>query len=126
MSRCVVVEQEAENLTALRDAKKVLDQGKVLTIFPEGHISPDGNLQAGQQGVAWLARRTGALVVPVWVGGTREVLTKGAKRLHHSKIRMRTGDPLSIADYPPGREGIELFTEAVMAAIAKLGAASTR
>jgi 1-acyl-sn-glycerol-3-phosphate acyltransferase len=126
MSRCVVVEEDAENLTALRDAKKVLDQGKVLTIFPEGHISPDGNLQAGQQGVAWLARRTGALVVPVWVGGTREVLTKGAKRLHHSKIRMRTGDPLSIADYPPGREGIELFTEAVMAAIAKLGAASTR
>ena len=122
MSRCVVVEEDADNLTALRDAKKVLDQGKVLTIFPEGHISPDGTLQAGQQGVAWLARRTGAPVVPVWVGGTREVLTKGVKRLRHARLAMRTGKPLSIADYPAGREGIELFTEAVMTAIARLGA----
>ena len=87
---------------------EVLGRGEVVGIFPEGSRSPDGRLGEAQEGAALLAKRSGAPVVPVWVGGTREVLTKGVKRLRHARIRMRTGEPLSISDYPDGREGIEL------------------
>lgn len=121
MSRVVVVEDERDNRAALRAAKTILDAGKPLVIFPEGHISPDGELKAGQPGVAWLAHKTGAPVIPVHVGGTREALAKGDKRLHLSRVTIRTGEPLRIDDFPEGREGQVAFTQAVMDAIAGLG-----
>lgn len=121
-ARCIVVEDGGDNRTALREGKKILEAGQVLVIFPEGHISPDGELKQGEQGVAWLARKTGAPVMPVWVGGTREAHRKGEWRLRSSRITVRTGELMRIDDYPAGRPGTEAFTDDLMDAIAALGA----
>lgn len=126
MSRCIIVDSERDNRSTLRAAKEVLEAGGVLGIFPEGHISDDGEQQAGQPGVAWLARRTGAPVYPVHIGGTREALKKHDKRLHVSHVTLRVGEPLSIADFPDTREGAEAFTLALMAAIRELGSRAAR
>jgi 1-acyl-sn-glycerol-3-phosphate acyltransferase len=121
MARCIVVEDERDNRATLRAAKAVLDHGLALGIFPEGHISPDGALQPARPGIAWLARKTGAPVVPVHLGGTREALPRGARMLRPARIEARMGAALSIADYGDGRAGEEAFTRDVMAAIARLG-----
>ncbi len=126
IARCIVVDEDGDNRGALREGKRILDAGQVLVIFPEGHISPDGELQPGEQGVAWLARKAGVSVMPVWVGGTREAHRKGEWRLRPSRVTVRTGELMSTDDYPPGREGTEAFTADIMAAIAALGATDSR
>ena len=52
---------------------EVLEDGQALGIYPEGTRSPDGRLYKFRTGVARLALRSGAPVVPVGLIGTREV-----------------------------------------------------
>ncbi|HEX5009536.1 MAG TPA: lysophospholipid acyltransferase family protein [Planctomycetota bacterium] len=122
MSRCIVVDDEKpDNRKALRDSLESLEAGQVVAIFPEGHISPDGSLQPAQPGMGWLARKSGAPVYPVWLGGTREVLTKGERRLRPSHVVVRMGAPHRAADFGDGRDAGSALTEAVMTDIARLG-----
>jgi 1-acyl-sn-glycerol-3-phosphate acyltransferase len=58
------------SMSALDAAAGVLDSGKFFGIFPEGTRSRNGNLHKGHTGVARLALRTGAPVIPVGVVGT--------------------------------------------------------
>lgn len=120
VTRCIPVEGEGDNRRALREGQDVLDAGRPLCIFPEGTITADGELGVGQPGVAWLARRTGAPVIPVWIGGTREALRKGSSRLRFHQITLITGKPIHISDFAPGRAGSDAFTQAVMDGIAAL------
>ncbi len=124
-SRCIPVDEESGNRSALRGAREVLDAGHVLAIFPEGHISPDGELQPGQPGVAWLARKTGAQVVPMHIGGTREALQRDPWALRASRVTVRAGEPLSIGDFADGREGNARFTDVLMERIAALDPAAS-
>ena len=57
--------------TAVKDCLRVLRDGGVVGIFPEG-ARGDGELRRFHGGVAYLAMVTGAPVVPVAVFGTRE------------------------------------------------------
>lgn len=122
LERCIPVDDTRDNRGALRAGKAVLDAGRVLGIFPEGRISRDGRLQRGQPGVAWLAQRTGAPVVPLYIGGTREALpTLALHRLRLHRITLRMGAPLHAHEFPPGRLGQEALSDALMDAIAELG-----
>ncbi len=126
MSRCIPVETGAENRRALRLGKRVLDAGKALAIFPEGTISPDGEQQPAQPGMAWLARMSGAPVVPIHIGGTREVLLKGSARLRSGVITIRSGASRLRSEFPAGRGADEAFSSAIMADIDALGRAPAR
>jgi 1-acyl-sn-glycerol-3-phosphate acyltransferase len=119
--RCIVVDDDSDNRSALRQARQVLERGEVVGIFPEGHISPDGLLQPAQPGIAWLARKSAAPVFPVHLGGTREALCKGSRRLRLARLSVSMGDPLRVEAWAEGRSGNEAFTEAIMDAIAALG-----
>ena len=122
MSRCIVVDDEKpDNRKALRDSLESLEAGQVVAIFPEGHISPDGALRAAQPGMGWLARKSGAPVFPVWLGGTREVLAKGERRLRSSHVTVRMGAPRRAADFGGSRDAGAALTEAIMKDIARLG-----
>lgn len=59
---------------ALRRALGALSAGRVVGIFPEGPNSVRGRLEAGLHGVALLALRSGAPVVPAGIRGTYEAL----------------------------------------------------
>ncbi len=50
---------------AIRQALALLEAGKVLGMFPEGTRSRSGQLQQAQTGIAFLAKRGGAAVVPM-------------------------------------------------------------
>ncbi|MFV1989293.1 MAG: lysophospholipid acyltransferase family protein [Acidimicrobiales bacterium] len=56
--------------SALDAAAGVLEDGRFFGIFPEGTRSRNGKLHKGHTGVARLAMRTGAPVIPVGVVGT--------------------------------------------------------
>jgi 1-acyl-sn-glycerol-3-phosphate acyltransferase len=96
------VDRDASDVEAYRLAKRILDEGHVLFVFPEGTRSHDGRLQAAKDGAAVLALRTGAPIVPVGITGSYERWPRG-QRLPHpgGRVTVRVGDPFRVADMLP-------------------------
>jgi 1-acyl-sn-glycerol-3-phosphate acyltransferase len=67
-----------QSLEALDTAAGVLERGEVFGIFPEGTRSRDGLLHKGRTGMARLALRTGAPIIPVGLIGTDLIQPPGA------------------------------------------------
>ena len=86
-----------------RAAKRVLDEGELFGIYPEGTRSHDGRLYRGKTGVARLALETGVPVIPVAVVGTDVVAPPGKKFGTFTRPYVRFGKPLDFSRY----EGLE-------------------
>jgi len=78
---------------------RLLREGKLLGIYPEGTRSPDGRLYKGKTGVARMALEANVPVIPVAMVGTDKVNPIGSKiwRPHHVEIRF--GAPLDFSRY---------------------------
>lgn len=104
------------DMTAIRTAKKVVKDGKVLALFPEGTRSHDGKLLKFKGGVIYIASVTGEDVVPVCI-----TYQNGGK--FRSRILIRYGEVI------PNREileGKKKDTESMHQAAAKLQAVVQR
>ena len=85
---------------ALASATDVLEHGGTFGIYPEGTRTRDGYLHRGHTGVARLALRTGAPIVPVGMVGTDEIQATDAKLPRFfRKVTIRFGDPIPLAHY---------------------------
>ncbi|SNR34202.1 lysophospholipid acyltransferase family protein [Blastococcus mobilis] len=84
----------AEN--AIQTGLRILREGKVLGIYPEGTRSPDGRLFRGKTGVARMALETGAPVVPVAMIYSKRKLPFGKSLM---RVRVRFGAPLDFSRY---------------------------
>jgi 1-acyl-sn-glycerol-3-phosphate acyltransferase len=107
---------------ALRRALERLAEGRVVGIFPEGPFSVRGRLEPGLPGVALLALRSGAPVVPVGIRGTWEALR--GRRFYVPRrhpVTLRFGAPRRFArDRAAGRDGRAAVTRRIMDDIAAL------
>jgi 1-acyl-sn-glycerol-3-phosphate acyltransferase len=73
----IPIERSRVNRSSVDIAAELLDDKWNLVIFPEGGRSPDGWAQPFRAAsAAYLAVRTGAPVVPVYLHGTRRILPK--------------------------------------------------
>lgn len=101
----------------------VLADGKALGIYPEGTRSPDGSLHKFRTGVARLALRSGAPVVPVGLVGTREVQPPGSRLWRRAPVAVNFGTPLRfghLADSERSSRVLREVTEQIRAAIQEL------
>ncbi|MBI2708523.1 MAG: 1-acyl-sn-glycerol-3-phosphate acyltransferase [Actinobacteria bacterium] len=64
---------------ALAAAQRLLEDGELFGIYPEGTRSRSGKLHKGHTGPARLALRTGAPIIPVGIRGAREIMPPDAK-----------------------------------------------
>jgi 1-acyl-sn-glycerol-3-phosphate acyltransferase len=85
---------------ALETGMRVLREGSLLGIYPEGTRSPDGRLHRGKTGVARMSLETGAPVIPAVVVGTDDAMPIG-KRIPKfgTRIQVRFGKPLDFSRY---------------------------
>ena len=107
---------------ALDAGSSILRAGSVFAVFPEGTRSRDGKLHDGHGGAAWMARETGAAVVPVGLIATDTAKPFSHLRGRSPRLEVRFGEPLDLSDLdalPDGRARREI-TERMMAAIARL------
>ncbi|GAA4976648.1 lysophospholipid acyltransferase family protein [Actinoplanes utahensis] len=84
---------------ALDTLLRVLRQGDIAGIYPEGTRSPDGRLYRGKTGVARLALESGAPVVPVALLNTDEIQPTGTLIPAVKRVRIRIGEPLDFSRY---------------------------
>ncbi|MCP2344417.1 1-acyl-sn-glycerol-3-phosphate acyltransferase [Nonomuraea roseoviolacea subsp. carminata] len=98
---------------ALRTGLRVLREGQILGIYPEGTRSPDGRLYKGKTGVARLALESRAPVIPWAMVNTFEMMPPG-RALPRLGIRpgVRFGKPLDFSRYY-GMEDDRLVLRAV-------------
>lgn len=104
--RAIRIDEERLNRGALKAALSVLGAGGVVGIFPEGQLSDDGALGSIHPGVAFLAARSGAPVVPVRIRGSYDVFPRGRWFPRQAPIRITVGRPLAIRDRREGAERI--------------------
>lgn len=119
------VDRGGADIDAFRLAQRILDEGHILFVFPEGTRSPDGQLQKAQDGVAVLAIRTGAPIVPLAIAGSNRVWPKGQKFPHPGgHVTARVGRRFRPSDeLPPDtdrRIAKPLVTRMIMERIAAL------
>ena len=88
---------------ALVSARRIIGEGELFGIYPEGTRSHDGNLYRGRTGVARLALETGAPVIPVAVLGTDDIAPPGKTLGKIVRPVVRFGRPLDFSRY----EGME-------------------
>ena len=85
---------------ALTAGVRILRQGELLGIYPEGTRSPDGRLYKGKTGVARMALEARVPVIPVAMIDTNKTMPTGRK-LPHLRPRpgVRFGKPLDFSRY---------------------------
>lgn len=70
-AKVIPVGRDGRDAAATRAALRVLEEGELLGVFPEGRIQPTRELLPLQPGLALLASKSDAPLVPVWVDGIR-------------------------------------------------------
>ena len=103
---------------ALRAALDGLAEGRMITLAPEGRQSVIGGLEEGNAGAAFLALKSGALIVPVAMTGTENSNIYGhLKQWKRAPVTLRVGKPFLLPVHSSGdrqktlQEGTRLIME---------------
>jgi 1-acyl-sn-glycerol-3-phosphate acyltransferase len=97
---------------AMDTGLRILRDGGLFGIYPEGTRSPDGRLFRGKTGVARLALESGAVVVPVAMLNSDVVQPPGHLIPRLMRVRIRFGEPLDFSRYA-GQVGDRFVERAV-------------
>lgn len=97
---------------ALNTGLKVLSQGQLLGIYPEGTRSPDGRLFRGRTGIARMVLEAKVPVFPVAMIDTEKVQPIGRRLPRIRRIGVVVGEPLDFSRFA-GMEGDRLVLRAV-------------
>lgn len=109
---------------ALTTGLRILDQGDLLGIYPEGTRSPDGRLYRGRTGIARLALESGVPVIPVAMINTDKIQPPGRVVPKIMRVGVHFGAPLDFSRYE-GMSGdrfvLRSVTDEIMYALMELG-----
>lgn len=110
------VQRGTADRVAIRKALSVLEQGQVLGIFPEGTRSKTGALGSPEPGVALIAAKSGAPIVPAAIIGTNQV----GKSLLPPRFTVIFGLPIYPLEGKSDKEQLEQLSKQMMDAISRL------
>ncbi|HEX3010788.1 MAG TPA: lysophospholipid acyltransferase family protein [Syntrophomonadaceae bacterium] len=80
---------------AIRKALQILEEGEILGIFPEGERKRDGKDTTVHAGIAMLALKSGAPILPVACIGSGRNLPLG----WFNPLIVRVGEPIILSEY---------------------------
>ena len=111
---------------SMKNQIRILGDGGNICFFPEGRITPDGMVQPGKGGVAYLAFTTGRPIVPVYYGDTYRIKLKDLL-FGRRKPSISFGRPMyaggllaSRHGFVPSLNDFKSYANAVMAKIVEL------
>ncbi|MBN1526014.1 MAG: 1-acyl-sn-glycerol-3-phosphate acyltransferase [Candidatus Omnitrophica bacterium] len=115
------VNREGGDLSAMRQALRLLGEGKPLVMFPEGTRTQDGSLQGGKAGIGLIVAKAGVPVLPAYIEGSFKAWPRGARAMKPYRIKVYIGKPLyfNSSSYK-GKDGYQRISEEIMGSITEL------
>jgi len=98
----VPIDPDTHLLRAMRAGAAGLSARRILTIYPEGQRSFDGELQEFKKGAAILATEMNVPIVPVALDGPYRIWPRYSGRFHFAKIRIVFGTPIDPQEVAAG------------------------
>jgi 1-acyl-sn-glycerol-3-phosphate acyltransferase len=111
----IPIDRGRGDLEALARARRALEEGRLVAIFPQGAVRGD---RRWRRGAARLALATGAPIVPVRVIGTALALSRG--RIGFPRVHLEFGEPIPAAATPDDPDAATELTERVRLAVESL------
>lgn len=103
------VKRGATDMKSIRYGLQVLQENKVLGIFPEGGRKQDKDFGDLKLGAAYFSKKGGRPIVPMYISGSEKALPRGRGFPRPAKLRIFVGQPLDPNDYTDYKEmGIDL------------------
>lgn len=96
------VHQGAGDVKAVKESIQRLREGHLLSIFPEGGRTMDGEIGKMEKGVALIVRRAGVPVIPAAIVGAYEAWPYNRTVPRRWPIRVQFGPAMKLADKKPG------------------------
>jgi len=124
--RSIPVERDGRDIAALKHALRVLQQGEMVAVFPEGRLNLESHdvLLPGSPGIAWLALRAKVPVFPVFIHNVPRGNTMLAPFLLPTRMRLIYGDAIDLSAYDgckPTHALLQEVTAVLMRQLAELG-----
>ncbi|MBV6467316.1 MAG: Bifunctional protein Aas [Anaerolineales bacterium] len=119
----VFIDRFNPDIKAMRKLIRLMEDGNVLGISPEGTRSRVGSLIEAKPGVTYLATKLNRPIVPVAITGTEDkALLGNLKRLRKSRITVTAGPYFTLPPIPRENrdEALKQSTDEIMCRIAAL------
>ena len=113
------VERGSGDRQAVGRAAKLLTDGQLLGIFPQGTCLPFPN-RPWHRGAAKLALATGATIVPACLIGTERALRPGKFKIGFPRVLVLVGEPIVVEQAKPNLATAKALTERIEAAVEEL------
>jgi len=114
----IPLDRTGMDIYAMKKALDALENKNYLVIFPEGSRNKTDTLLEGKSGVGYLALKSKAKVIPIFLKNTEKPLIRQILRL--DRIELRVGDPIELPDLPANSKNAKLVTKIIMDRIEKL------
>ncbi|HNY66385.1 MAG TPA: 1-acyl-sn-glycerol-3-phosphate acyltransferase [Deltaproteobacteria bacterium] len=99
-ARSFPVRRYTIDVAAVRNAIRVVQQGHILGIYPEGERCWDNSLLPLRFGTMRLALALGKPIIPVGISGAYELMPRWESSLKPSTVRIRIGEPFELPHIP--------------------------
>jgi 1-acyl-sn-glycerol-3-phosphate acyltransferase len=108
------VKRGTADISSIKNSLRVVKEGKILGIFPEGTRSKTNELLPAEPGVALIAIKTNAPVIPVRIKGSYKLF---------GRLKITIGKPMSFEEFSGRKlsgEEINEISQSIMKEIGKL------
>jgi 1-acyl-sn-glycerol-3-phosphate acyltransferase len=106
---------------AIRAALEGLEEGRMITLAPEGRQSLDRRLEEGTDGAAFLAMKSGAPIVPVAMTNTEnENIYTNLRKWKRSRVTLSVGKPFKLPEQADRQKMLREGTKQIMEALASM------
>ncbi len=116
-------DSDSKDFRTIRDLLRVLAAGERIVVFPEGTRTPDGNFQAVEGGIGFLAVKSRSWVFPAYIKGSYEAYPRHQKFFKCSPVSITYGEPFIPAEDPEVMKAADPYmraAERVMEEIKKI------
>lgn len=122
MIDCIPTTRSGTDTAAIKGALRHLNAGGALGIFPQGRIELAGETLGAKEGIAMLALRSGATVVPAHISGVRynDNVPATFFRRHHARVRY--GQPIDLSPYADRSKDRDAWREVADLILARIHA----
>lgn len=103
MCMCIPIDRDNMALDSFRKIVDILKAGKVVSMFPEGHVNlEEGHSQTFKSGMVLMALQSGVPIIPVAL----------KKRKHFwNRLKIAVGEPIDIRTIAGGRPSLRQVDE---------------